>query len=142
MKKKIVVPVCVLVIAIVIGAVWYYLDYNKYSDYQQTTGIVTDYKVTHGARSKAGGIKEYHHFYYSYSVSDKDYSGYEKFTGSSNETGIGSEVPVWYNPDNPSESTLNTNGSLNFIVPIFLAIPLMLGTYTVFSRQEKKSKLL
>ncbi len=141
MKKKIVVPLCVFVLAIIIGAVWYCSHYNQYRNYQQTIGVVTDYKVTYGAISKVGSSR-YYHFYYSYSVSGKAYSGYEKFTGSSGKTGVGSEIPVWYNPDNPSESTLNTNGSLNFIVPIFLAVPLMLGTYTVFSRQEKKSRLL
>ncbi len=141
LAKKYLIPLCILLLAIVIGAIWHFENYNKYKNFQSTTAIITYYRITFGARSRVGSGRTYH-WYYSYSINGKEYSGYDKTGGKANETGIGSTVTVWYNPDNPMESTLNKSGFLNFISPLFLAIPLMLGTYTVFSRADKKSKLL
>ena len=141
MQKKILVPICILLIFIVIGTVWYLLFENKYENYQPTDAVITNHWVTHDGHTKAGGGRLYH-WEYTYSVDGKEYSGYDRYSGDSGESDIGATVTVWYNPDSPDESTMSTNASMNFIAPLFLALPLMLGTYTFFSRQEKKRKQL
>ncbi len=141
LQKKILVPICILLVTIVISTVWYSWFENKYQNYQSITAVVTKYWVTYG-RSKVGGGRMYH-WKYKYWVNGEEYFGEDKYSGNSGESNnIGDSITVWYNPVKPDESTMNTDASMNFIAPFFLAFPLMVGSYAIFSNREKKSKLL
>ncbi len=138
--KKILVPICILIVAIMIGAVWYFSLKRQYQNYQPATATVTKFWVTHSSRTKAGSRSAYYHWQYQYSVNGAMYLGEDMYAGNSGKSNVGDTVTVWYDPNNPGNSTMNTNVSLNFVGPLFLAVPLMLGAYRFFLIQEKKRK--
>ncbi len=100
LPKKILVPICILLVTAVIGTVWYFWFEYKYQNYQPTSAVVTEYWVTFG-RSKVGGGRMYH-WKYKYCVNGVEYSGYDKYSGNSGESNnIGDSITVWYNPEKP-----------------------------------------
>ncbi len=140
MKKKVFVPLCILLIAIISGAIWYFIGTKKYDSWQSTNAIVANIDYYSKARGIGGGSS--HRYYYNYAVNGVNYSGTDMFSGRTASYTIGETIEVWVDPANPSKSIISKNVDLNFIAPIFLAIPLMLGAYSVFSKIDKKSKLL
>ncbi len=130
LPKKFLVPLCILLLAAIIGGIWYFAGTEKYEDWQPTEAVVTD--IEPYSKRKGGSS---HRYFYEYSVDGVTYSGSELFTTKEIFYNIGDIIQVWYDPDEASRSAMTTNVDLNFIGPFFLAIPLMLGAYSTFSRK-------
>ncbi len=136
MPKKLLAPLCILLAALLLGGLWYFVSTKEYATWLPTEATITDVDInTHrrGGRSVR--------YFYRYSVDGAAYSGSDLFTTNTVAHRVGDTVPIWYHPHNTAKSTMSTNVDLHFIGPLFLAIPLMLGAYSVYARAEKRSKL-
>ena len=123
--KKIIKIGIILAIAGVLALGIHFLRTKQYADWVSTGGVVTDVQFhrSHNARRKS-----YDYTYeicYEYTVGDMVYSGVNTYSGRESDTDAapGKPVTVWYDPDEPGESSYHKPGTgLDFIIPFFIAL--------------------
>lgn len=141
--KRIIVPICILFLSVAVTAAFHYIGVKKYESYVSTNATVTNWEIF---RSRTFSSRYY---YYDYSVDGEPYSGYYSFRNDPYQVyyvkpplyHVGDTITVWYNPDNPSESTM----SKSVILPLFeisvVTVALMMIAFFKDIFEPKKSRL-
>jgi hypothetical protein len=111
-----------------------YLEAQQVQDWPSTTGTVTDTNVREewvSEGGRGGGHSHYEYYpevQYSYSVGGSTYYGndisklessYTSYSGAQaylTDHRVGSQVTVYYNPDNPSEAVLEKNSDFEALM--------------------------
>lgn len=114
------VPVLILLAAFITAQFIFIIRTEQFKDWISTPAVVLqeedliDFKIR---------------IYYSYTVNGKSYSGSDIYEKSNrNHAEIGSEITIWYAPDDASKSSFyKPNPSFDSYAPYFLAVPLSIG---------------
>jgi hypothetical protein len=121
-----------------------YLDVQEVDDWPSTTGTVTDVGVSENFVSGHKGSSSHYEYYpqvaYTYQVDGATYYGndlakiqssyqsYADAQGHLDQYGVGSEVTVYYNPDDPNEAVLEQNSQTEALLfPGIGALFLVIG---------------
>lgn len=134
--KKILMPLSVLLLAAIISAVLYFVRIEIFKDWQTTTGTVTNTEITHGKQRR--WVINY---YWSYTVDGVEYSGYDNFNyrKPSKNFSAGAQKKIYYNPENPSQSSFHKPGpDIYPYIPFIFAVPVMLAVYHTQAQKESK----
>lgn len=116
------IPLLLLFAALISSVCISFFKTEQYKDWKPTSGIVLENRQY---ISRLSGRS--HRIYYSYHIDGKTYTGSNSYYGFSHEVAEGDVTDVWYNPDNPSESSFHQPGPLiEPYVPFFLVFPLVL----------------
>ncbi len=131
--KRLLVPIAILAAACIASIGIYFARTEQYKDWVSTPGIILDIETYRSKRSSS------HRIYYSYSVDDMAYTGDSLYSGTHTDFSEGDETDVWYNPQNPSESSFHKPGpGLDPYAPFFIGIPLALGAFGFRRRRIRK----
>lgn len=113
----------ILLLALICSVVIYFARTWQYHDWVSTPGVVTG--IQHYSGSKHNNAS--HRIYFSFSVDGKIYQGNSLYAGISTDVTEGEQTEVWYNPENPNQSSFSQpNPGLDPYGPWFLAIPAVL----------------
>lgn len=108
------------------------------TDWQRTTGVVTDIQEYHSASKHGSGWN--HRIYVTYIANGNVCNSSDNFSG--RDTGyykIGDECEILYNPDNVTVCSIGeVNVNFNTYAPLFLAFPLLVGAIGVVLRNKKR----
>ena len=124
-------PIIVFSLAIICSVSLYFIRTEQYKDWQTTPGIVLDIKHYRGS---GGGGKFHissgpsHRIIYSYAINGNDYTGESiPYSGYDSDYLIGQSTLIWYDPDNPVDSSFHKPGpGIDPYAPFFLAVPISL----------------
>ena len=122
MRKSIKI-ILVLAVAGVLALGIHILRTNQYQHWLPAEGMVTDvqFHSSHRARRKSYTYE----IFYEYTVGQMTYSGVNVYSGRESDTDAtpGKAVKVWYDPENPEQSSYHKPGTgLDFLIPFFLAL--------------------
>lgn len=119
------IPLILLLAALISSVSIYAFRTEQYKDWKATPGIVLENRQY---ISRVSGRS--HRIYYSYTIDGKTYTGSDSYHGFNSDFEEGDSTEVWYNPDDPSESSFHKPAPLiDPYVPLFLALPLALLSY-------------
>jgi hypothetical protein len=124
-------------IAVAVG-IMLYTDAQEVKEWSQTTGTISYTNIRSewqsGSHDSPGHYVYYPVVEYYYTVDGQTYycSTISKMTSGSSDVGyaqnfinrnsLGSQVTVYYNPDNPSEAVLQMNSDFELVVPLLLGV--------------------
>ena len=132
--KRLILPVAILLIACIASVGIYFARTEQYKDWVSTPGVIVDIEYYYRTKSNRS-----HRIYFSYCVDSMDYTGETLYSGTSTEFAPGDSTDVWYNPNNPSESSFHKPGpGLDPYGPFFIGIPLALGAFGVRRKRIRK----
>nr|WP_317413277.1 DUF3592 domain-containing protein [uncultured Solibaculum sp.] len=122
--KKFIIPIVILIAACIASLGIYFARTQQYKDWVSASGVVLDIENYHRKSSSS------HRIYYSYSVDGTVYTGDSLYSGTHTDFKAGDETDVWYNPQNPAESSFHKPGpGLDPYAPFFIGVPLALGAF-------------
>lgn len=133
--KRLILPIAILLIACIASVGIYFARTEQYKDWVSTPGVIVDIENYRGSRKR----NDSHRIYFSYRVDGVDYTGDTLYSGTSTDFSPGGSTDVWYNPENPSESSFHKPGpGLDPYGPFFIGIPLALGAFGVRRKRIRK----
>lgn len=132
-------PVIVFSLAIICSVSLYFIRTEQYKDWKTAPGIVLEIKHYRGS---GGGGKFHissgpsHRIIYSYTIDGNDYTGESiPYSGYDSDYWEGQATSIWYNPDNPADSSFHKPGpDLDSYAPFIFAVPISL----MFSIKPKR----
>lgn len=135
MKKRLIIPGVILLIAALLSVGTYFYRLQQYKDWLAAPGVVTDVTASrssnHGSRS--------HRIYYTYVVNGISYAGSELFSGRNSSFEAGDPHKIWFDPENPDVSSFNKpKPGLDPIAPLMIGVFLAIASYRAATEKEKR----
>lgn len=131
--KALIAAALVIILAVVLSVGIYFVRTAQYNDYVSAPGVITQIDIRQGSGKSSGN----HTIYFTYTVDETEYSGASSYSGSSTDRIEGETVEVWYDPDNPGESSFHKPvPGLDPIVPLFFCIPVAGVVYRIVSGRK------
>ncbi len=129
-------PIIAILIAFISSGLIYLARTEQYKNWVSAPGVVLEIEIVYGGRRS----RTSHRIYYAYSIDGTDYTGNNLYSGRSSDFSEGDSTEIWYNPDNPSESSFHKPGpGLDPYGPFFLAVPVIISF--LLSNRRKKTTL-
>lgn len=129
--RGIIAAAIVIALAVFLSIGIRYARTAQYKDYVSTQGVITRIDMRYSSGNSSDGN---HTIYFTYTVDGTEYSGANSYSGKNTDFYEGQTVEVWYDPDNPEESSFHKPGpGLDPYVPLFFCIPVAGVAYRMAS---------
>lgn len=138
MKKRIILPIVILIVAVLIAIGKYYYKSEQYNNLTTAPAVVTEVEVFQFHRNS----NTTHRIYYTFTVNNISYTGSESFSGRTDTYKAGDAHEIWFDPDDPHISYFNKpsaeHGKLS---PLIFGFILAFASYVYIGNTQKISKL-
>ncbi len=131
--KPWILSVLILLVAAIASVGIYFYRINQYQDYLPTPGVIVDIEQYSGSRHSSSGYR----IFFEFEVNGTSYIGNTLYSGNHTDSQIGDTRDVWYDPDDPTQSSFHKpSPGLDPYGPFFIAIPLAISSYLVRKRMR------
>lgn len=126
-KEQVLKLIGLFILAAIISVSLYFIKAEQYKNWLPEKGILTNIENYSARRSRHDTRRSYCLFY-SYMVDGKIYDGSSSYSGKAPDNHfIGEQVDVWYNPEEPSQSSYHKPGpGLYPYLPFIFYLPISL----------------
>ena len=133
-------PIIIMSLAIICSVSLYFIRTQQYKDWETAPGIVLEIKPYRGSNGGKFHISSgpSHRIIYSYAIGGNDYMGESiPYSGYDSDFWEGQATWIWYDPDNPGNSSFHKPGpGLDPYAPFFLAVPFSIMSFIKFKRKK------